>query len=208
MRKFRDLGLGSEGDTIPKLTCAQCPPKPHSRSTMPSQSNTGSRFWDVFRPLWALPGRTRALGIVNPREQSAGRTESGLIETLVSGTSRTIDRSQDVYQVTQITKYCFPTSALSTIVISMPILLEDLNLRKAEHLLCTQALNRAGSIVEAAHLLGITRHALKRRMIKHRIEWPPQSQARSPIVSAPVHEHRPPMAPQPLAAMAVAADGS
>jgi hypothetical protein len=54
----------------------------------------------------------------------------------------------------------------------MPILLEDLNLGKAERLLCTQALNRAGSIVEAAQLLGITRHALKRRMIKHVIDWP------------------------------------
>ncbi len=52
----------------------------------------------------------------------------------------------------------------------MPILLEDLNLRKAERLMCQQALSRAGSIVEAAHLLGITRHALKRRMTKHRIE--------------------------------------
>lgn len=54
----------------------------------------------------------------------------------------------------------------------MPILLDDLNLRKAERMMCQQALSRAGSIVEAAQLLGITRHALKRRMIKHRIEWP------------------------------------
>ncbi|MBL4686186.1 MAG: hypothetical protein JKY37_16455 [Nannocystaceae bacterium] len=76
----------------------------------------------------------------------------------------------------------------------MPILLEDLNLRNAERLLCNQALNRAGSIVEAAHLLGVTRHALKRRMIKHRIEWPPQPQPR-PATAAP-REHRPPMAPQ------------
>lgn len=54
----------------------------------------------------------------------------------------------------------------------MPILLEDLNLRKAERLMCQQALSRAGSIVEASQLLGITRHALKRRMIKHRIDAP------------------------------------
>jgi len=54
----------------------------------------------------------------------------------------------------------------------MPILLEDLDLRKAERLLCQNALARAGSIVEAAQLLGITRHALKRRMLKHRLEWP------------------------------------
>ena len=71
----------------------------------------------------------------------------------------------------------------------MPILLEDLNLRKAERLLCQTALQKAGSIVEAAQLLGITRHALKRRMIKHQIEWPPRSpqrDARDPRVSAPV----------------------
>jgi len=54
----------------------------------------------------------------------------------------------------------------------MPILLEDLDLRKAERLLCQQALSRGGSIVKAADLLGITRHALKRRMIKHQLEWP------------------------------------
>ena len=32
--------------------------------------------------------------------------------------------------------------------------------------------DHAGTIVEAANLLGITRHALKRRIIKHNIEWP------------------------------------
>ncbi len=67
----------------------------------------------------------------------------------------------------------------------MPILLEDLNLRKAERTLCQQALQKGGSIVEAAQLLGITRHALKRRMIKHRIEWPPALVAREPRVSPP-----------------------
>jgi hypothetical protein len=55
----------------------------------------------------------------------------------------------------------------------MPILLEDLDLSKAERLLCQNALSRSGTIAEAAQLLGITRHALKRRMTKHRIEWPP-----------------------------------
>lgn len=54
----------------------------------------------------------------------------------------------------------------------MAILLEDLNLRKAERMMCLQALEKGGSIVDAAQLLGITRHALKRRMIKHRIDWP------------------------------------
>jgi DNA-binding NtrC family response regulator len=61
---------------------------------------------------------------------------------------------------------------ISRILPDMPILLEDLNLHNAERMLCEQALRKAGSIVEAAQLLGITRHALKRRMIKHRIDWP------------------------------------
>jgi hypothetical protein len=79
----------------------------------------------------------------------------------------------------------------------MPILLEDLNLRKAERLLCQQALNRAGSIVEAAQLLGITRHALKRRMIKHRIEWPPAVQSSPLTAGVPVaRDHRPPTSPE------------
>ena len=71
----------------------------------------------------------------------------------------------------------------------MPILLEDLNLRKAERLLCEQALRKGGSIVEAAQLLGITRHALKRRMIKHRIDWagavPMRDSHMSPPADAP-----------------------
>lgn len=73
----------------------------------------------------------------------------------------------------------------------MPILLEDLDLHKAERLLCQIALARGGSIVEAAQLLGITRHALKRRMTKYRIEWPPAPQAVAHS-SAPMNrEHRP-----------------
>ena len=55
---------------------------------------------------------------------------------------------------------------------SSTVLLEDLNLRSAERLLCEEALARAGSIPQAAQLLGITRHALERRLIKHRIVWP------------------------------------
>lgn len=54
----------------------------------------------------------------------------------------------------------------------MPIVLESLNLADAERKLCEEALVSAGSIVEAANLLGITRHALKRRIVKHQIEWP------------------------------------
>jgi DNA-binding NtrC family response regulator len=68
----------------------------------------------------------------------------------------------------------------------MPIVLEDLNLHKAELLLCQQALARTGSIMEAAQLLGITRHALKRRMVKYRIEWPVARQATADHASADV----------------------
>jgi len=78
----------------------------------------------------------------------------------------------------------------------MPIHLDDLNLRKAERMMCQQALSRAGSIVEAAQLLGITRHALKRRIIKHRIEWPAAPQAIAPSAqpqrpTLPEHVARP-----------------
>ncbi|MCX4247210.1 helix-turn-helix domain-containing protein [Paraliomyxa miuraensis] len=82
----------------------------------------------------------------------------------------------------------------------MPILLEDLNLRKAERLLCQQALTRAGSIVEAAQLLGITRHALKRRMIKHRIDWPAANQSSASLSGVPTpRDHRPPTSPERVA---------
>lgn len=53
----------------------------------------------------------------------------------------------------------------------MQIVLDNFNLTSAERLLCETALHTAGSIVEAAKLLGITRHALKRRIIKHNIRW-------------------------------------
>lgn len=53
----------------------------------------------------------------------------------------------------------------------MQIVLDSFNLTNAERLLCETALHTAGSIVEAAKLLGITRHALKRRIIKHNLRW-------------------------------------
>ena len=46
------------------------------------------------------------------------------------------------------------------------IILESYDLAAAERLLCLRALERAGSIVRAAKLLNITRHALKRRISK------------------------------------------
>ncbi|RMG94116.1 MAG: hypothetical protein D6705_16860 [Deltaproteobacteria bacterium] len=72
----------------------------------------------------------------------------------------------------------------------MAVVLDDLNLHKAERLLCERALAEAGTIVEAAKLLGITRHALKRRIVKHGIEWPPRrdrgaSDGDTPRESAP-----------------------
>jgi transcriptional regulator with GAF, ATPase, and Fis domain len=46
------------------------------------------------------------------------------------------------------------------------IVLETLNLEAAERRLCAETLALTGSIVGAAQILGITRHALKRRIIK------------------------------------------
>lgn len=61
----------------------------------------------------------------------------------------------------------------------MQIILDSFNLPTAERLLCETALHTVGNIVEAAQLLGITRHALKRRIIKHNIRWPRPTTARS-----------------------------
>lgn len=52
------------------------------------------------------------------------------------------------------------------------IILEDWNLEAAERRLCVAALELAGNLVGAARILGITRHALKRRMIKLKIDRP------------------------------------
>ena len=52
------------------------------------------------------------------------------------------------------------------------IVLDSYNLGVAERLLCTKALETSGNIIMASKLLGITRHALKRRIIKLKIEWP------------------------------------
>lgn len=52
--------------------------------------------------------------------------------------------------------------------------LESLNLQEAEVALCEAALKTSANFVEAALKLGITRHALKRRIIKHNIEWSPK----------------------------------
>lgn len=61
----------------------------------------------------------------------------------------------------------------------MTVVLDSLNLALAERKLCEQALRNGGTIVDAAALLGITRHALKRRMIKYDIAWPPRPELRT-----------------------------
>lgn len=61
------------------------------------------------------------------------------------------------------------------------MILEDFNLENAERRLCNEALTIAGNIVGAAALLGITRHALKRRIIKHNIRWVRDAGARPSI---------------------------
>jgi transcriptional regulator with GAF, ATPase, and Fis domain len=53
-----------------------------------------------------------------------------------------------------------------------PIILEAFNLEAAERRLCEEALDLATNIVGAAQILGITRHALKRRIQKLGLEWP------------------------------------
>ena len=65
----------------------------------------------------------------------------------------------------------------------MPIVLESFRLAEAERALCEHALKKGGNIVEAATLLGITRHALKRRIVKHQIDWPQaRPQAYTPTI--------------------------
>lgn len=55
------------------------------------------------------------------------------------------------------------------------LIIKTFSLATVERTLCIEALNTAGSIVDAAALLGVTRHALKRRILKHDIAWPPRS---------------------------------
>lgn len=61
------------------------------------------------------------------------------------------------------------------------IILDSFNLENAQRHLCTEALASAGNIVGAAKLLGITRHAMKRRIVKLRVEWP--RRAAQPVAS-------------------------
>lgn len=51
------------------------------------------------------------------------------------------------------------------------LVVDSLNLTTAERLLIERALKQGGSIIEASKLLDTTRHAVKRRIIKHGIKW-------------------------------------
>jgi len=65
------------------------------------------------------------------------------------------------------------------------IIIEAFNLEAAERRLCVEALTLAGNIVGAAQILGITRHALKRRIIKLGLEWNRTGAPASPPASSP-----------------------
>jgi len=58
------------------------------------------------------------------------------------------------------------------------IIIKTLNLATVERALCVEALKTANTIVDAAELLGVTRHALKRRIVKHDIAWPTRPRRR------------------------------
>jgi hypothetical protein len=58
----------------------------------------------------------------------------------------------------------------------MLVVLDSLNLSNAERRLVSEAISVSNSIAEAAALLGVTRHALKRRMLKHDLTWPSENQ--------------------------------
>ena len=58
----------------------------------------------------------------------------------------------------------------------MNLTITTYNLQAIERTVIIEALNAAGTIADAASLMGITRHSLKRRIIKHSISWPPRHQ--------------------------------
>lgn len=70
-----------------------------------------------------------------------------------------------------------------------PITVSDLNLARAERQLCLEALTRTGSLVEAAELLGTNRHALRRLITKHDIDWWPYAQ-QQPRWKRPLQQSR------------------
>ncbi len=67
----------------------------------------------------------------------------------------------------------------------MQIVLDNLNFLSAERRVIEAALETGGTIIEAAKLTGLTRHAVKRRMIKHGIRY---ESAHSSHLPAPLFE--------------------
>lgn len=51
------------------------------------------------------------------------------------------------------------------------IAIDTFNLDTVERRLCELALANTGSLGKAAEALGISRHALRRRIIAHKIDW-------------------------------------
>ena len=51
------------------------------------------------------------------------------------------------------------------------IAIDTFNLDTVERRLCELALHNTGSLGKAAEALGISRHALRRRIIAHKIDW-------------------------------------
>ena len=77
-------------------------------------------------------------------------------------------------------------------IATQSITLDSYNLASAERRLCIEALSAAGNIVGAAKLLGITRHAMKRRIVKLAIAWSRelgQIVAAQPVASELVAAH-------------------
>ena len=95
----------------------------------------------------------------------------------------------------------------------MRLTIETFNLEIVERTLCVEALNAAGTIIDAARLLGITRHSLKRRIVKHNITWPVRKIATAPGVtlSESVAANPPPSTPaaaRPTTATSAAASSA
>lgn len=77
-------------------------------------------------------------------------------------------------------------------IVTQPITLDTFNLASNERRLCVEALAAAGNLVGAAKLLGITRHSMKRRIVKLGLDWarrPGQLAAAGPVATAPVAAH-------------------
>ncbi|MBL8973923.1 MAG: hypothetical protein JNK56_25250 [Myxococcales bacterium] len=74
-------------------------------------------------------------------------------------------------------------------ITTQPITLDTFNLASNERRLCVEALSVAGNLVGAAKLLGITRHSMKRRIIKLGLAWtrqPGHIVAAQPVAAQPV----------------------